>query len=49
MFQKYSVAVIVLHRLVAYFNHDMFLENKIWEKIPCELIVQGREELFLRN
>ena len=33
--------MIVLHRLVAYSNHELSLENKIWKRIPYELMVQG--------
>ena len=34
--------MIVLHRLVAYSNHELTLENKIWKRIPYELMVLGR-------
>ena len=36
------MTVIVLHRLVAYSNHELSLENKIWKKILYELTVQGK-------
>ena len=38
--------MIVLHRLVAYPNHELSLENKIWKRIPYELMVQGRSCFF---
>ena len=38
--------MIVLHRLVAYSNHELSLENKIWKRIPYELMVQGRSCFF---
>ena len=38
--------MIVLHRLVAYSNHELSLENKIWKRIPYELKVQGRSCFF---
>ena len=38
--------MIVLHRLVAYSNHELSLENKIRKQIPYELIIQGRSCFF---
>ena len=38
--------MIVLHRSVAYSNHELSLENKIWKRIPYELMVQGRSCFF---
>ena len=38
--------MIVLHRLVAYSNHELSLENKIWKRIPYELMVQERSCFF---
>ena len=38
--------MIVLHRLVSYSNHKLSLENKIWKRIPYELMVQGRSCFF---
>ena len=38
--------MIVLHRLVAYSNHELSLEIKIWKMIPYELMVEGRNCFF---
>ena len=38
--------MIVLHPLVAYSDQELSLENKIWEKIPYKLMVQGRSCFF---
>ena len=43
------MTVTVLHRLVAYSNHELSFENRIWKRIPYELMVQGRDCFFEAN
>ena len=38
--------MVVLHRLVAYSNHELSLEHTIWKRIPYELMVQERSCFF---